>query len=115
MIRVERANSMNLFKYYQCNPPYTLSGIVVFDDDEPLAVAGVYRHNGYKIAFSDIQPQAKRYRKDIVKIAKEFIADIDYAVYAIVDETEKSSTRFLSYLGFRPVEGKPWLYVREVD
>lgn len=118
MITVQQANAENLFRYYGRTPPYTLSGLVYFEGDrltgEPVAVAGVYRAHGYKIVFSDLKPAARKYKKMIYRAAKDFISGIDYTVHAIVDGGEPTATRFLVRLGFQQVEGKPWLFVKEV-
>lgn len=118
MIVTKRANAENLFKYYGKTAPYTLSGVVYFEDSgeepQPVAVAGVYRLNGYKMIFSDIRPEGRKYRKTILKQAKEYISSLEYTVHAIVDENEPTSEKFLKHLGFQPVVNKPWVYVREV-
>lgn len=118
MITAHQANAENLFRYYGCTPPYTLSGIVYFEGDrltgEPIAVAGIYRWGGYRIVFSDLKPEARKYRKTIYQAARDFISGIDYTVHAIVDGNEPTSERFLTRLGFVPVEGKPCLFIREL-
>ena len=118
MITVQQANAANLHRFYGRTPPYTLTGLVYFDGDEhtgvPVAVAGVYRASGYRIVFSDLKPEARKYRKTIFKTARDFVRSLDYTVHAIVDENEPTSAAFLLRLGFKLVEGNPGICVREV-
>lgn len=80
-------------------------GLAAYKDGELLGYCGVLQGDMLQ-AFSHIKPELKKHPKVIVQAAykmRSLLQFYDQAVYALADENEPTSSRFLEYVGFRYV------------
>jgi len=102
IIRPARKEDAN--KVWNGPPLATFRGIVVEDDDEILALAGVMHTNPHQ-AFMTMYEPMKQHRKTIVLAIREFrkiLAKYPGPIYAFPNEFEPTARGFLSYTGFTP-------------
>ena len=111
MIEVRPANQKDVRDFHNGDPIYSFRGIVVLEDDKPIALAGIYGYAGKRIIFSELKDEARKYRKTTLKIAKEYLASVKGELYAFCSETETTAPRFLEHLGFYKVT--PMIYRRD--
>lgn len=68
-----------------------------------IGIGGTYRHDGRDVAFSDLKPEMKRYRRAIVEGARLFQREFG-ACIALADPQEPGAERLLTRLGFQPYD-----------
>ena len=83
----------------------TVKAIVARIDGEPVALAGLWYMKGLTIAFCDLRPKARPYKKTIHKVAMQII---NYAksrhkfIFAQINDDEATAPRWLKRFGFEP-------------
>lgn len=93
--------------FYGEPPQHTVKAIVADADGEILGVAGLEKHQGFYVAFSDIGDKMRKHKKAILKAGKELVNLINASrlpVVAIQNEAEPTAYGFLTHLGFTPTE-----------
>lgn len=83
--------------------PETMRAIVVEDDGQLLAIAGV-RHGIPHTCFSNLRPEMKNHPRVIVRAMRKMREMLNgYArdVYAIADKDEPTASEFLKHVGFK--------------
>lgn len=96
----------DLIAFYGEPLKYTVRGLAVELNGEPVAVAGVISTEPHQ-AFSMIRDELRRSPKTIMKLGKMFkriLDSYDNAIYAYADENEKNSSNFLKHLGFEQID-----------
>jgi hypothetical protein len=87
------------------SPPLaTFRGLVVEDEGEILALAGVMHTHPHQ-AFMTMYEPLKSHRKTIVRAIREFrniLSKYSGPIYAFPNEFEPTARGFLSYTGFTP-------------
>lgn len=81
----------------------SMKAFVAMMDGEPIAVFGLHYIDGAMVLFSYIKPEARSFRKSIVKGAKKVMdmaKRLNVPVYATADESVSQSASFLEWLGF---------------
>ncbi len=94
-----------LKRYYGREPLCTVRGFVALVDDEPVGVLGVYYLNKQPLLFSEMKPEVRHRKKDIVKayrLLEEFASGFKYPLWAVAQCGEKAAEGLLQRLGFVP-------------
>lgn len=90
-------------RYYGQRPPYGFRGYAALLDGEPIALGGLYRDGLLLLAFTEMKEPMRRFRKArarAVRLMVDLMDSVHVPVYAIVSETEPTSSALLAKLGF---------------
>lgn len=96
-----------LTQFYGEPPSRSMRAFVGIADGVPLAVFGLYYDVGRMVLFSDIRPEARRFKKTIVQGAKaviELAKEMRVPVHAVAG-TADGSVRLLERMGFKRESG----------
>jgi hypothetical protein len=91
--------------FYGSPPTRTMRAFAGLSDGQVLAMFGVYYGQNHMVLFSDMKPEARAFKKTIVKAAKnlaETIKSKGIPVFACADKTE-GAVRLLEHIGFKHV------------
>lgn len=113
MIRVEPASEAEIRAFHGGQVPATMNGYAMKVGADIVAMFGLERHKGYRIAYSSIKDGGRKYRKSILKCGKmlvDMIAACRVPVYAVRDNNEPTSDAFLRHLGFEQLDGEVYLW-----
>lgn len=84
---------------------FSFRGYVIEYEGAPIAIGGIYYQDGTPVAFSDLKPEVRRYKKTMVRACKMLLTLFDNAgapVYAIANQKEPTAPYLLAKLGFKP-------------
>lgn len=112
MIEIRPANQKDIEEYYGGKPVYSMKGIVVLEDGKPIGVGGIFWYEGKRVMFSEMKVEAAKYKRAIIRAAKDVIKQFDGKVVYAIAENCTTSPRFLKHLGFELVNEKEKLYRR---
>ncbi len=104
-IEITNANRDDLADFDEKFLRSTVKAIVARIDGEPVALAGLWYMSGLVIAFCELKPKARPYKKTIHKVAMRIIA---YAksrhkfIFAQISDDEETAERWLRRFGFEP-------------
>lgn len=113
MIKVELASESEIRAFHDGKVPSTMSAYAMKDGDNVVAMFGLERHKGYRIAYSSIKEDGRKYRKQILKCGKMLVGIIAASrvpVYAVRDDNEPTSDAFLRHLGFEQLKDEVYLW-----
>ena len=102
---LRKATAADAQAFYGKPHPYTFIGYVAELDGEIIGIAGVFFDGGKRVAFSDLKPEVRKYRKFMVKTLKilaELFDSLGVPVYAVANQAEPTAPYLLIKLGFRP-------------
>lgn len=107
MINIKPATHALLEEYYGYAPKNSLRGYVVTEDEQIIAVTGLYIEKSRLVLFSDISPAVDRtqyrYRRTMVTMRKKLHAVMQtyhLPVHACADENVPGAGSLLEYYGF---------------
>ncbi len=86
-------------------PPFSFKGIVAVEDGKVIGIGGISRTGGVLTAFSDMKPEMRKYKREMVMTCRMIVAMIkqqDRPVYAVANNSEPTSLSLLVRLGFKP-------------
>ncbi|HFE8995046.1 TPA: hypothetical protein ACGATL_000283 [Raoultella ornithinolytica] len=113
-IRRATANDVALF-YGVSAPPASMRGVAIVVNGEVLGIGGVSMSIGCPVAFMNIREEAQRYPILIMKATAKLKQDVfslyKCPIYAQRDMAVESSGRYLSRLGFTPMEENSEVYI----
>lgn len=100
-----QGTAKDLNEFYGGPPIYSMRALVAELDGKVIAVAGTYRAKDQMYAFSEMKDEMRRRKRDILRMAKLVLPMLDRhrQLIAHASKTEKSSARFLEWLGFEYV------------
>ncbi len=84
---------------------YSFKGIVAVEDEKVIGIGGIYRLNGHRVAFTDMKPEMRRHKREMVKSCRllmNMIRDEKAPVYAVANQDEPTAADLLTRLGFEP-------------
>ena len=87
-------------------PSNTLRGVVGIVDGVIVGIGGVVYEDHIAKAFMELRPEARRYKRDIIRGARwvvEMMEREHKLVYAVAQDQENAPV-FLKHFGFKPVE-----------
>lgn len=99
------ATAADVLAFLHKLPPARMKGYAAVLDGEVIAIGGIYYHDGYPVAFSDITDAFRKQRKALakgVRMLQEFIEEQNVPVYALADQHEPTAPYLLAKLGFKP-------------
>lgn len=105
MIEFRQATADDATLFYGHAPKMTMRGFVIVLDGTPVAIFGIYFEHQQAIAFSEMKPALRPYKKALVKACRMFqqlVAGLHRPVYAVADQNEPTAPYLLIKLGFRP-------------
>ncbi len=94
--------------YYKQPSPSIVRGHALMLEDRVIAVGGLFLIGSCWLAFCDLSPEARAYRKSIYAVAlqvRELMEKCKLPVVADRDEGEPNSAAFLTRLGFTEQDG----------
>lgn len=97
-----------LARFYLIQPPWTLRAVCGVRGDEVLGLCGYFIDEERAVIFSDLRPQALRYKREILRIARQVLTmalNTGLPVHAINDDRYAGSPRLLQHLGFENYRG----------
>ena len=104
------------FFYSESGMPHaSLRGVVLEVDGKPKVIGGVALCHGGPVAFMNMTADANKYPKLIMKATRKLIDEVfslyRCPIYAFRDASLESSFRYLTHIGFRPVEENSEVFV----
>lgn len=103
MIKLKTATAKDAYNFYGKAPSNSFKGIVAVDGDKVIGIGGLFYTKDGLIAFSDMKPEMRQYKKAMVKgcrMIMEMVRDSSTPVYAVANDKEPKATRLLERLGF---------------
>lgn len=114
-IRVATANDVALFYSGKGMPQASVRAVVLEVDGQPKAIGGVALFQGGPVAFMNMTEDAVKHPKLIMKATKKLVDEVfsryRCPIYAFRDTTLESSFRYLTHIGFRPVEENSEVFI----
>lgn len=103
MIEIRQAVASDLLALRGSLPAQSCRAFTAVEGGDPIGIAGVYRDEGYMVAFSHATERLRRHPKSIVKLAKKMMTIVQRypQVLAVADPSVESSTRAMLHFGFR--------------
>ena len=112
-MQIRRATTKDVESWYDGPPAYSMRGYIILDEDEAIALCGVFWCRGRQYIFSEIKEQMLKYKKLIIKAARKVMADVEgETVYAIATTGIESAPRFIEHYGFECIDPEAKLYRR---
>ena len=109
-MRHRYATREDVAKWYG-SVPVTMRAIVIEDDGELIAIAGLAPEGFITQAFSDVKPRAKRHPIALGRMVAAFanmLKTVTTPVLAACNPDEPTSPGLLRHLGFEQQEGAIW-------
>lgn len=100
-----QATPTDAVAFYGAPAKMSFRGFVAELDGEVVGIGGVYYDNGVPIAFSEMRPPMRKYKKAMAKacrILTRFFDQLGGRVYAVACSTEPTAPYLLAKLGFKP-------------
>ena len=91
--------------YYGKPAPFTFKGYVALLDGKPVGVGGIYYDNERPVAFSDMAPEMRARKRDVVRAIRLLKNQFDACkaqLFVIANKDEPTSPHLLTKLGFEP-------------
>jgi hypothetical protein len=110
-MRHRYANREDVAKWYGGEVPATMRAIVIEDDGELIAIAGLAPEGFITQAFSEVKPRAKQHPIALGRMAVAFgkmLETVAVPVLAACNPNEPTSPGLLRHLGFEQHEGAVW-------
>ena len=106
-IEIVPATSGLLIRFFGHVPQKSVRAIVAMQDDEPIAVSGLYLDRARQVLFSEWRPEILIQKKAIVRMMREtrrLIQSTTLPVHAVASEDSNDGI-ILRHLGFCEQEG----------
>lgn len=101
---IRQATAEDAAQFYGQQPQKTMRGFVLVDSaGEVVGIAGTYHDGNYLVAFSEMKEHVHARKKDIVRMARAMMSDIEARgkpVIAIASPKEPNSEAFIQRFGF---------------
>jgi hypothetical protein len=104
---IRQATADDLIAYYGEAPQHSMKAYVVILDGKPIGIAGVsyqVREEAGRVKlFSEMKPEMRRYKKTMLKGAREMLKAFAVpGMVAVANPEEGNSRKLLASLGFVP-------------
>ena len=103
---IKPATEELLIKFYG-KPQRTQKSLVIIEDNEPIAVAGVYPDKERFVFFSDVKPgiNMKNYKRTVIACTKKLLKlTHNIPVHAVADPKVEDSEKLLKHFGFKQLD-----------
>lgn len=110
---IRPATAVDFRAFYGRDPDVTIKALVGLLDGEPVGFGGYYLVDGAAVAFSDMKPEMRGRRKDIVRGARaimDLIRRSGLATTAGANPAQPNAPLVLTRYGFRHIHGAIWYY-----
>lgn len=111
-VQLRSANKNDVLEFFGKPFAESFRGMVAEKDGKVIGIAGVL-HTEPLQAFSTITDEVKKHPKAIIKAVKLFrniLNSYETTIYAIASEKEKTSMRFLQYVGFEHYDKRVYIW-----
>lgn len=105
MIKFRNATTKDAHAFYGKAPSNTFKGVVAVKGEEVIGIGGVFYMQSHLVAFSDMKPEMRKYKKSIVKgvrLIMKMVKEAGRPVYTIACPDEPTASKLLEGLGFKP-------------
>lgn len=102
-VDIRPATSEDFTRFYGNPAPWTIRGVVVTVDDNPVAFGGYYLREGHAFVFTDVKEEGRSYRWALYKGAKAVMGmagKTGLPMMAAADPDEETSIKALVHFGF---------------
>jgi len=100
------ATREDAIEFFGEQPPYSFKGFVAVEGDKVIGIGGLSFSQGRVTAFSDMKPEMRKYRREMVKTCRRIVEMIKQErrpVFAVAYNKEPTSLKLLVNLGFKPI------------
>lgn len=106
MVEIRQATQKDVDAFYGKKPMYSMRAYVAVLGDEVIAIGGVCRQEGHMVAFSEMKPEMREHKKDIIRGYRKLFEIIQgyNTVFAVANSEEKLAGKMIKKLGFELVE-----------
>ena len=97
------ATTKDAYNFYGRMPTNSFKGIVAVEGDKVIGIGGLFYTKSNLIAFSDMKPEMRPYKKAMVKgcrIIMDMVKNAEVPVYAVANSNEPTAKNLLKRLGF---------------
>ena len=101
--KLRQATTKDAYNFYGKMPSNSFKGIVAVEGDKVIGIGGLFYTKDGLIAFSDMKPEMRQYKKALVKgcrMIMDMVKNADTPVYAVANDKEPTATNLLERLGF---------------
>ena len=103
---IKPATEELLIKFYG-SPQRTQKSLVIIEDNEPIAVAGIYPDKERFVLFSDLKPNIKMkdYRRAVIECTRRLMKlSHNIPIHSVADPKVEGSDKLLKHLGFKQLD-----------
>ena len=106
MVEIRPATQKDVDAFYGKKPIYSMRAYVAVLNDEVIAIGGVCRQEGHMVAFSEMKPEMRKHKKDIIRVGQKIFEIIQgyNTVFTVANPKEKHAKKHITRLGFELVE-----------
>jgi len=101
--KLKIATTKDAYNFYGHMPTNSFKGIVAIEGDKVIGIGGLFYTKEGLIAFSDMKPETRKYKKAMVKgvrMIMDMVKNAEVPVYAVANDKEPTAQRLLKRLGF---------------
>lgn len=115
-IEFRNASQQDVEQFYEGTPPVSMIAMVAVLEGKVIAIGGVCFAGKVKVGFSEMKPEMRPRKKDIVRFAKLVMSRIKQYNHVIVfaNPEEKGADTLIRRLGFeyqgRTAQGEAYLW-----
>ena len=115
-VKVRYATKEDVRKFHDGkDAKMSFRGVVIAEDDDIIAIGGVFRDARFNVAFSEFKPGALKHKKAIVKaagMAMELVKKhYNQVITVVLTDAHKTSDSFITHYGFEKIPGVPGGYI----
>ena len=106
MVEIRPATQKDVEEFYGKKPMYSMRAYVSEIAGKVVGIAGVCRQDGHMVAFSEMKPEMREHKKDIIRGYRKLFEIIQgyNTVFAVANRDEKLAKKMIIKLGFELVE-----------
>jgi len=101
--KLRTATAKDAFNFYGKPPTNSFKGIVAVEGDKVIGIGGLFYTKSGLVAFSDMKPEMRQYKKAMVKgcrMIMNMVKNAEVPVYAVANNMEPTAKNLLERLGF---------------
>ena len=102
MVEIRPATQKDAEEFYGKSPMYSMRAYVSVIGGKVVGIGGVCRQEGHMVAFSEMRPEMREHKKDIIRGYRKIFEIIQgyNTVFAVANPNEKHAKKLITRLGF---------------